>query len=816
MVRHASRWTVGINGTAGVWYFCVMDPERGTFYLGRSVDSDQPLTYEAADLTTHGVIVGMTGSGKTGLGVGLIEEALLSGIPCLVIDPKGDMGNLALTFPSLEASDFEPWMDEGEATRSGRTTAEMARETAALWSKGLEGHGISRDRLARLSDEAEVTIYTPGSSSGIGLDVLGSMNAPDLDWDTESEVIREEIQSLVSSVLALAKVASDPVSGPEHILLSTIVETMWRQGNDLDLAGLVGQVPHPPFRKLGVFDVDTFIPEKDRMSLAMRLNGLLASPSFAAWMEGTPLDIEKMLRGGPKTNAAVIYLAHLSDDERQFMVTLLLSKMVTWIRSQPGTSQLKALIYMDEVFGFAPPTANPPSKTPILTIFKQARAHGVGMVLSTQNPVDIDYKAMSNAGTWMIGRLQTENDKRRIVEGLSSASGTVDIKEISNLISDLEKRQFVLHSTKNAHPKLFGTRWAMSYLAGPLTRGQVAELMSGSAARALSSNPEPLAASPTPTTTPMESARDTDVVPVQPPMATGYKSVFLDPSAPWAAQVGAHPTGTTFEAAGVAVASLTYNNAAAGINHQEVFEAILYPLDGILDKHEVLVVDHDDRDFHDEMPPGAKFRLPDVDIANRSFWTGLGQDLTNYLVAHQPLRILRNSELKLYSRVDETPESFRKRCREAADNAADVEVAKLRDRFKTRIDRVQTQIRETETRFRTAEREVSSMRQQEVVTGVGDLLGQFLGGRSRANPLGQAANRRAATQRAGSRVDAEATKLTARQQELADLEDDLATAIIEIGEAHDHKAEAIEEVDMAVAKSNVRITDLKLVWIPVA
>ena len=485
-----------------------MDLNPGELYIGRDSENDEPVLYDADNLTTHGVIVGMTGSGKTGLGIDLIEEALLNGVSCLVIDPKGDMGNLALNFPDLAANDFEPWMDESTAGKEGKTVAELAASTAETWKKGLEVHGIDGDRMRRLREGADVTIYTPGSGAGVGLNVLGSMKAPDLDWSAEAEIARDEISSFVSSLLVLAGIESDPVSGQEHILLANIIEHFWKKGEDLDLATLVGQIPKPPFRKLGVFEIDTFFPEKDRMELALKLNGLLASPSFASWMEGEPLDIEQLI-GGERPRAAIVYMAHLSDEERQFLVTLLLGKTVTWTRSQPGTSELRALIYMDEVFGFAPPTREPPSKTPILTILKQARAHGVGMVLSTQNPVDLDYKAMSNAGTWMIGRLQTENDKRRILEGLESASGAIDIDLIDKQISNLGKRQFVLHSTKESAPRLFGTRWAMSYLAGPLTREQVTSLMS-----------DRRAATPPPTeadeSSPTASADSVSTVPVAP------------------------------------------------------------------------------------------------------------------------------------------------------------------------------------------------------------------------------------------------------------------------------------------------------------
>ncbi|MGD2042594.1 MAG: DUF87 domain-containing protein, partial [Acidimicrobiia bacterium] len=590
-----------------------MKLDKGELYLGRDAETDEPVVYEADNLTTHGVIVGMTGSGKTGLGVDLIEEALLNGVSCLVIDPKGDMGNLALNFPDLTPGDFEPWIDEATASKEGKTVAEMAADTAALWRNGLEGHDIDQERMRRLRDGAEITVYTPGSGAGVGLNVLGSLRAPRLDWATESEVIRDEISAFVSSLLILAGIESDPVSGQEHILLSTIIEHFWRDGKDLDLAALVGQVPKPPFRKMGVFDIDTFFPEKDRMDLALQLNGLLASPSFAAWMEGVPLDIDQLI-GGDVPQAAIIYMSHLSDEERQFLVTLLLGKTVTWIRSQPGTSELRALIYMDEVFGFAPPTKEPPSKTPILTILKQARAHGVGMVLSTQNPVDLDYKAMSNAGTWMIGRLQTENDKRRILEGLESASGAIDIDLIDKQISNLEKRQFILHSTKISPPRLFGTRWAMSYLAGPLTRDQVTRLMAGHRA----SGPEVSTAAPRPEEEPKEATTPDDGVAMAPEVADGVPVAFLDVAAAWAGEVGADPTGTTYEPSAAATVQLLYDDTKADLKHTEKYEAIIFPLDGTVDPSDVISADHDDRDFIAEPPSDVSYRFPEIALGTKT------------------------------------------------------------------------------------------------------------------------------------------------------------------------------------------------------
>lgn len=799
-------------------YLGPVNLEPHQLYIGKEVESGEPLVYDGDDLTTHGVIVGMTGSGKTGLGIGLIEEALLNGIPCLVIDPKGDMGNLSLVFPELQGPDFEPWIDPAEASKANKTVAELAAETAAMWKGGLEGDGIDSDRLRRLREEARVTVYTPGSAAGVGLNVLGSMKAPALSWDDAAEVIQDEIRSLVSSILTLAGIASDPVSGPEHILLSTIVETMWRQGTDLDLATLVGQIPDPPVRKLGVFDLDTFISRDDRMKLALKLNGLLASPSFNSWLTGVPLDIEMMLGGDGPTRAAVVYLTHLSDEERQFLVTLLLSKMVTWIRSQPGTSRLRALIYMDEMYGFAPPTANPPSKTPILTILKQARAHGVGMVVSTQNPVDLDYKAMSNAGTWMIGRLQTENDKKRILEGLDAAAGGADLAELSRLISGLGKRQFVLHTTKGKPPTVFSTRWAMSYLAGPLTRDQVSRLMDEAKVTARPATEQATAATApppgvdTPGSGPMV---DDDLVPVAPPVAEGVPVTYLDPATPWSGEVGAIAGGTVYEAAVAARVGLLYDDTAADIEHREEYEAVIYPLTRTLDTEAVRSVDHDDRDFKAEAPSGISYRLPAVDLSAASFWKGLNTALKDHLVSNRPITVYRNPGLKLYSRVGETEEEFTERCREAAQEAADAAIAKLKDKYATRISRVRDQLEAARVRMLTAEQELSASKQGELISVAGDVLGTLLGGRKRSNPLSQVASRRAATQKAKARAEAEATKMSGKERELEELEADLAEEITELTNEQLALADQIETVSIPLEKTDIEVRDLRLVWVPV-
>ncbi len=787
--------------------------EPGTLYLGGTVDPvtgkgepAQPILYKAHHLTTHGVIVGMTGSGKTGLGIIALEEALLAGIPALVIDPKGDMGNLLLTFPELRPEDFRPWIDEGEARRKNVDPDTYAAQTADLWKSGLTSWGIDGERIRRLRAAADVTIYTPGSEAGVPLNIIGSLTAPDVDWTSDSETARDEIEGFVSSLLVLAGIPGDPLSSPEHILLSNLIEHAWQAGRDLDLATLIGQVVNPPLRKLGVFDLDTFFPKKDRTKLAMRLNGLIASPSFGSWIEGVPLDPQRLLytdEGKPR--AAVIYLQHLSDQERQFIVTLLLSKMVTWIRSQPGTSDLRALIYMDEVFGFAPPTAEPPSKKPILTILKQARAHGVGMLLSTQNPVDLDYKAMSNAGTWMIGRLQTERDKARILEGLKSASGDVDVAHFDRLIGDLDKRQFVLHSTRSAEPTTFATRWAMSYLRGPFTRDDVARLMADAPERH-----QVQRAAPT------ESTIPDDATPTAPSVARGVRVAYLDPAAPWADLVGADPSSSRLEAALAARVHLLYDDVHAGVNHTETWEAVLHPLTDPIDPADFVEVDYDPRDLTDEAPDGAVYVLPDAPIDASTWFRSAKTALTNWLRQNRKVTVFKNPKLKLYSRVGEERESFERRCRAAAEDAADAAIAKLRDRYRSKLRTAQEQLAAAERRVRELEVDTQTRRQQELMAGAGELLSVFLGGRKRSRSLSGVASRRSQTVRTQERLRSAQDKYADKAHTIEELEDELADEINEIAAKWNEAADAIEQVDIGLEKTDIQVNELTLVWIPKA
>ncbi len=864
------------------------DVPTGQLFLGERIDGDHQRTGErvllkAADLTTHGVIVGMTGSGKTGLGVDLLEEALLQGIPTLVLDPKGDLGNLLLTFPDLAPESFAPWV-EGADPATVTTT----------WREGLASWGIDGARIQALRDAADFTIYTPGSTAGAPLNVVGSLQRP--PEGTDEETIGDEVQGYVSGLLDLVGIEADPLASREHILLSNLVRQAWAQGHDLDLAGLVPQVQSPPLRKLGVFELDEFFPPDDRTKLAMRLNGLLASPAFAAWGQGDPLDIAALLRPGGRPGCAIVSLAHLSDEERQFVVTLVLGKLVTWMRGQPGTDALRVLVYFDEVMGFVPPSAAPPAKAPILTILKQARAFGVGLVLSTQNPVDVDYKALSNAGTWMIGRLQTEQDKARLLDGLAAAAGGVDTAAVGDTIAGLGKREFVLRQAGKDAPVTFTSRWAMSYLRGPLTREQIATLMaarrSGTAGAASGATPPgttvaagatsspgapgaevPLGAGPAgtsaaasdatgfdpqrpapatttpgqgpsatspvagaeppaapdapsapaaevPATPPATAGRGDDVTPVMPAVADGVAVRWLDPAAPWAGTVGARPGGTTHEAAIVATAELLFDDTKGDLRHTETFECVLFPLADPPDVASLVAVDHDPRDLRAGPPAGAAYRIPAAPVKAKALFTDLERALVDHLLATRTVSLFRNPALKLVSRPGETEDEFRARCDAAADVDADKQAAAMAKRFEARVQRAREALAAAQDRVEQAEAAKESRRNDELLSGAGDLLGAVFGGRrsarSIAGKVGSITRRRGRASEAAKRVETAANRVEEKTQALADLEADMADELAGIADEWDAKAAEVQPLDVPLERSDVRVSALTLVWVPTA
>jgi hypothetical protein len=780
--------------------------QLGAFYLGGVVQEDgsasaaAPLLYDMKDLTTHGLCVGMTGSGKTGLAVALLEEAAIDGIPVLAIDPKGDLGNLLLTFPELRPSDFAPWVPTGVAGTDSEAIQEEARRTADLWRKGLADWDQEPERIGRFAEAVDRAIYT-----GRPLSVLRSFSAPAPGADEET--LRDRVSSAVSGLLGLIGIDADPLRSREHILLSALLDRAWREGRDVDIAELIRQVQKPPFERLGVLELEGFFPSKDRFELALGLNNLLASPGFAAWMEGEPLDVQRLLYTAEgKPRLSIISIAHLSDAERMFVVTLVLSELLAWVRSQPGSRTLRALLYMDEVFGYFPPSANPPSKIPMLTLLKQARAYGLGCVLATQNPVDLDYKGLSNCGTWFLGRLQTERDKARVLDGLETASGGgLDRRRIDELLSGLPKRTFIMHNVHEDEPVVFRTRWVLSYLAGPLTREQI-RLLEGARSDAAAATP------PAPS---VEPEREPAPGGERPALPGEVIERFLPPTQ----GVGEHEH-LVYRPALMARAIVHYANAPAAVDHWDhVAYVTSLPDDGRTnpwDEAQLLGVALPEL----ETAPEARARFRDLPAAASSAksyprWSKM---LESEIYRERPLRLWRSRKPKLVSRVGEDEGAFRGRVRDALREQRDAGLEKLRRRYTPKLARLQDQIRTAEGRVEREESQYRSQKTQTAIsigaTIVGALFGRKLGS---VGNVGRAASAARGASRAGrEKLDIERAqeKVEALQQKLDELEAQFEDDAEALREPIDPDEVEIEEVRVAPRKADLDVEQLVLAWLP--
>lgn len=647
----------------------------GVFYLGRRLDpgtgkvGEDPILYDSKDLTTHAVIIGMTGSGKTGLGIGLIEEAAIDHIPVIAIDPKGDLGNLLLSFPDLAAQDFEPWVDPRAAAEAGQSPAQFAAAQAAAWKQGLADWGQGPERIAALRAAADFALYTPGSTAGLPLSVLKAFTAPAAELAEDVELWRERLQGTVTGLLTLLGVAADPMTSREHILLSTILDGAWKQGQSPDVAGLIGLVQKPPFSRVGVLDLESFFPAAERQALALRLNNLLAAPGFDAWTRGEPLSADGLLftpSGQPRVS--VLSIAHLDDAQRMFFVTLLLAELIAWMRRQPGTPSLRAILYMDEVFGYMPPVANPPTKLLLLTLLKQARAFGLGIVLSTQNPVDLDYKGLANAGTWFIGRLQTERDKARVLEGLLAAAGgeRLEPKALEQTLAGLGKRQFLLHNVNEQRPEVFATRWVMSYLAGPLTREQIRRLGAGRVPSAAA----PAAAAATPVQA--ATARSRPVLPA------AVKQFFVP-----AARLPHAGERLVYQPQVMAAVAVGYVHAALGVNEQRELLLAAQPGDGAagIDWSGAWELSVRAQDLEAEAEPDAAFgELPGA-MAQAASYREWERQLRRWLGLERALTLYKYARLDATSRPGESERDFRIRLQQLGNERRDLDAAKLKQKY---------------------------------------------------------------------------------------------------------------------------------------
>ena len=796
----------------------------GAFYLGKRYDLgkrrllDELILYDAKDLRTHAVCVGMTGSGKTGLCVGLLEEAAIDGIPTIAIDPKGDIGNLLLTFPHLRPGDFEPWVDSGVAAQKGESVKGYASKMASLWKKGLADWGQDGSRIARFRDAVDLAIYTPGSQAGLPLAVLKNFAAPSEELARDDEALRERILSAVSGLLALLGIDADPIRSRECILLSNILDASWRAGRSLDLAGLIRQIQAPPFKKVGVFDLDSFFPAKDRFELSMALNNLLASPGFASWMTGEPLDIQRLLwTAEGKPRISVLSISHLSDSERMFFVTLLLNEVVSWMRSQAGTSALRALIYMDEVFGFFPPVANPPSKRPMLTLLKQARAYGVGCVLATQNPVDLDYKGLSNAGTWFLGRLQTERDKRRVLEGLEGASAQAgaefDRDAMEKTLAGLGSRVFLMNNVHEDAPVTFHTRWALSYLRGPLTKSQIGDLMEE---RKATAQKDTEAAKPV-----LKRAEKRKIVSTaqkegsRPLVQAGVEERFLA-----VADMLAEDETLVYRPAFFGAARLHYVNSRLNL---DVWESVslLAPAreDTVSEPWDTVETRRvGEIDLEKEGEEEARFNALPALATKPATYKSLGKRLANHCYRSCAVTLFSCSELKLTSTATETEGDFRARMRQVFREHRDLAVEKLRKKFKPKLARLEERIRKSRAKVEKEEEQYSQKKYQAALslgaTVLGAIFGRKLGSRGNigratttARGVGRAARERGDIERAKEDLHEFREQLDEMERELHEQIEDL-----EYGTNPDE----IELTEKAISprKSDIAVAKVVLVWTP--
>lgn len=803
---------------------------RGKFFIGRHYDlksgktSDQATLYDPDDLTTHGVVVGMTGSGKTGLCINILEEAALNGIPALIIDPKGDIGNLLLHFPQLRAEDFQPWVDPDLARREEKPIEQVAAETAAMWKKGLAEWGLGAEQIERVRNAVDYRVYTPGSDAGFPVSILSSLQAPSLSWEQDREALREKISSVVTALLGLVGIDADPLRSREHILLANIFEEAWRQGQDMDLAELIRQVQNPPFARLGAFEVDQFFPSKDRLGLAMALNGFLASPSFQAWIEGEPLVPEAFLwTADQRPRHSIFYLSHLSDRERMFFVTLLLSAVESWIRTQPGSPALRALVYFDEVLGFLPPVKEPPSKAPLLRLLKQARAFGLGLLLTTQNPIDLDYKALSNAGTWFVGRLQTEQDKARLLDGLESAAaegGGFNRKTADATISKLQKRVFLLHNVHEKAPQVFYTRWAMAYLKGPITRTQLRELNAFAGAGEKLGLREVAAEA---VSQPASSQKEIGATLTRAAAPQGVHEFFLPNNLTVAQalkQEGRDPAsvkmlGLVYEPALIAQATARFLDRKTGLDELVPSTALVIDPDrrGFIRWEQYLrepiafeAFDHSplpESRFMDLQPP-----LSDAKILNQ-----VEKDYLEYVYRNATLNLLANSALKMVASPGTTKAEFHKQCAEAARKARDEEIGKTKDKLQTKIKQVQTKRSREERELNADEAKLSGRKLEEAATHVENVLGLLSGSRSRRR-ISSSLTKRRLTSQAKASMEESREVIEQLEREEEDLNQQMQAAIAEIERRWADVAETIDEQTVKPFKKDVLIEYFGIAWVP--
>jgi hypothetical protein len=793
----------------------------GAFYLGRGFDletkelQDELVMYDSKDLVTHGVVLGMTGSGKTGLCMALLEEAAMDGIPLIAIDPKGDIGNALLTFPNLSAEEFQPWVNPDDARRKGISVEDLAAQQAQMWTKGLADWGQGAERIRKLRETVDMAIYTPGSNAGLPVSILSSLDCPPAAVFEDTETLAERIESTVSSLLGLMGMEADPVQSHEHILLSSILAHVWRKGENVTLENLVRHIQQPPMRKIGVVDMETFFPEGKRTALAMKLNNLIASPGFATWLEGEPLDIQRMYytpEGKPRIT--IFNIAHLSDSERMFFVSLLLNQLLGWMRSQQGTTSLRAMFYMDEIYGFLPPTAMPPSKKPMMILLKQARAFGLGLLLATQNPVDLDYKALANIGTWWIGRLQTERDKARLLDGLegaiSSSGGQFNRRSLETTISGLGNRVFLMNNVHEDGPAVFHVRWIMSYLSGPLARNQVKRLMdplrpvqspAGTVGEDDGFLPPGAVSAPT-------ASRNT----IKPRLPEGTAEYFLPSVCP--------ADALCYVPAILRSAEVNFDDARRKISGRSTV-TLVNPVDVenqrvLWDKHVEIPREVDVEQWNSEAEEGAEFTSLPAAALKSSTYASIKKDYVDWVYANHFLEVNFSPLLEVYSNPGEKLDEFKVRITQSAREQRDRAVEDLRVKTAKTLKSLEAKAIRAQTKVDTQKGQATSAKLSTAVSIGSSLLGALFGRKRGIASVAKVStvNSAARVMRESQEVAAAEAELGRIEVEIAEVEQQMADESQKIRDQYDPALMVLETVKLTPVKTKIRPTAIGILWLP--
>ncbi|MDB1144732.1 MAG: DUF87 domain-containing protein [Alcaligenaceae bacterium] len=793
----------------------------GSFYLGSELsteDNKDLVLYDAKDLTTHAVIIGMTGSGKTGLGVCLLEEALLDGIPVIAVDPKGDLGNLLLTFDDLSPEKFKPYIDPSEASQKGLSVDELAKQKASLWEKGLEGTYQSKARIKALRQAVDMNLYTPGASYGRPISLLKSLTAPKSIVREDKDIYREKIASSTTAILALMQLDADSLSRP-YILISQILMHYWDKGQDVSIADLIGVIQKPPFERIGVMDLEQIYPNKERFKLAMQLNNVLASPDFEAWVTGEALDTERFLfNESGKPQLSVMNIAHLSESERLFFVTMLLNDILAWMRTQSGTSSLRAILYIDEIFGYMPPISNPATKPLLLTLLKQARAYGLGLVLSTQNPVDLDYKGLSNTGTWFIGKLQTQQDRDKVIGGLLSATEEgFDRDELEEAFNQLGKRKFLMHNVHDSHPILMHSRWAMSFLSGPLSRQHIQQLCATQIPSPVSSIPskdhkDDLSSSHT------ERSEKGEYLGYS-PLPPELKQFYLPTE-----RVVTDTSKIVYKACLMGIVNIHHENRPANLNTQSTKAWTCDFSEGAIavdwDLSQPLYPNHSERIEQIGYTPleHAYYHHPISVVSDVNLYRSWEKSLKSWIQQNDTLHLFYSPELKLYSTPEETQSQFIQRISQQLREKRDEALAELKQSLEKKLDALDIKRQKAHIKLEKEQSQASGKTMQFVIDAGTSILSAFFGRKrvsvTNARRLGRSIGK-------AKGVMSERKDIAVAKQQIQLIEDDIALITQEFEEKRTqiiHQFEPsqmkVETVDVYPKSTGIQVIQFGVAWQP--